>query len=171
MQVTFSTALALICFAGCAAVIMKVLSLWFWAKVSNPMPTPDRSSHSRVREILASTTLAGHAPVVGVEEEMTEESPMTSDREMLARIDERTKAQSTAMEQKDIFLRGEMDKIARAVAAIPGEIDAKLRSYATNEALKAVSDRLANAERVINTIGMAIILGALGAVAGLIFKG
>lgn len=103
---------------------------------------------------------------------MTDETQnMSSDREMLARIDERTKSLSTTVEQKDMFIRQEMDKIARAIAAMPGEIDAKLKSYATTEALNAVSKRLEGVEGVNKTIGLAVILAFLTAVGGLVFRG
>lgn len=130
-------------------------------------PQPRRT----VREILLERV---HFPAsLRVEEEiMTDETQnMSSDREMLARIDERTKSLSTTVEQKDMFIRQEMDKIARAIAAMPGEIDAKLKSYATTEALHAVSKRLEGVEGVNKTIGLAVILAFLTAVGGLVFRG
>lgn len=103
---------------------------------------------------------------------MTEETNnMASEREMLARIDERTRAQATLVEQKDIFLRGEMEKVSRAIQALPGEIDAKLKGYATTEALNAVSKRLEGVEGNSRTVGMAVILAFITAIGVVVFKG
>lgn len=103
---------------------------------------------------------------------MTEETNnMASEREMLARIDERTRAQATLVEQKDIFLRGEMEKVSRAIQALPGEIDAKLKGYATTEALNAVSKRLEGVEGNSRTVGMAVILAFITAIGAVVFKG
>lgn len=106
-----------------------------------------------------------------VEEEMTDESPMSTDRELLARIDERTRANATNAEQKDIFLRAEMEKVSRAIQALPGEIDAKLKGYATTEALNAVSKRLEGVEGNSRTVGMAVILAFITAIGAVVFKG
>ena len=106
-----------------------------------------------------------------VEEPMTEESNMASVPELLARIDERTKAAATLVEQKDIFLRGEMEKVSRAIQALPGEIDAKLKGYATTEALNAVSKRLEGVEGNNKTVGMAVILAFITAIGAVVFKG
>lgn len=102
---------------------------------------------------------------------MTQETDMSTERELLARIDERTRAQATLVEQKDIFLRGELEKVSRALQALPSELDAKLKGYATTEALGAVSKRLENVEGTSRTIGMAVILAVLSAVGALVFKG
>jgi hypothetical protein len=74
-------------------------------------------------------------------------------------------------EQKDIFLRGEMDKVSRAIAALPGELDAKLKGYATTEALSAVSKRLEGVENNSRTVGMAVILAFVTAIGAVVFKG
>lgn len=102
---------------------------------------------------------------------MTDENPMSTDRELLARIDERTRAAATLVEQKDIFLRGEMEKISRALIALPGEIDTKLKGYATTEALGAVSKRLEGVENNSRTVGMAVILAFVTAIGAVVFKG
>lgn len=123
---------------------------------------------ANVKQILMS---ASRLQPSRVEEEMIDENPMSTDRELLARIDERTRAASTMAEQKDIFLRGEMDKVSRAIAALPGELDAKLKGYATTEALSAVSKRLEGVENNSRTVGMAVILAFVTAIGAVVFKG
>ena len=130
------------------------------------LPTPE--FHSVKSILLGPSRLVSPR----VEEEMTEETNnMASEREMLARIDERTRAQATLVEQKDIFLRGEMEKVSRAIQALPGEIDAKLKGYATTEALNAVSKRLEGVEGNSRTVGMAVILAFITAIGAVVFKG
>lgn len=114
---------------------------------------------------------APRAEFVRVEEQMTDENSMSTERELLARIDERTRAQATLVEQKDIFLRGEMDKLSRAITALPGELDSKLKGYATTEALSAVSKRLEGVEGNSRTVGLAVILAFITAIGAVVFKG
>ena len=126
------------------------------------------ASPQTVKQILLGSP---RLPLSPVEEEMTQETDMSTERDLLARIDERTRAQATLVEQKDIFLRGELEKVSRALQALPSELDAKLKGYATTEALGAVSKRLENVEGTSRTIGMAVILAVLSAVGALVFKG
>lgn len=169
----FALGLAIFALGG-AGVLSNILH-----KGSRPKLTPTQIDR------LMSGPVAPHGPSVEqimllpslyrpsrVEEEMTEETNnMASEREMLARIDERTRAQATLVEQKDIFLRGEMEKVSRAIQALPGEIDAKLKGYATTEALNAVSKRLEGVEGNSRTVGMAVILAFITAIGAVVFKG
>jgi hypothetical protein len=90
---------------------------------------------------------------------------MESDRELLIRLDERVRNAVTTMEQRDIYHRQEMDRLAKLIVDMTGAFTAAVTNISTGFASRADVEAAKAAAKADH----AVIAGSVGRVERIVY--
>jgi hypothetical protein len=103
------------------------------------------------------------------------EERIETDHDLIVRMDERVKQAVTIMEQRDIYHRGEMDRMSKMFLEVIGSFTATITSmqtgFATKGDLASANGSISKLERTVYGACAVIMLGFIGALVAMVFRG